>query len=89
MSDCEDDVPESEYIVHELAPKPDRVWFHDWMEEHFDVLSDLYIGFKRDGEKVFGRSFNQFGTFVNYVEFVFTYTVLQPSDLLKVKTGSK
>ena len=70
-------------IVHEMAHKPRRIWFHHWIEEHFEVISDLYIGFKRDGEKVFGRSFNQLGSFANYAEFIFTFTVLQQPDLLK------
>ena len=60
MSD-ETDSEEELMCVHELAPKPRRVHLHEWAEEHYDVLSELYSAFKRDGEAVFGRSFHQFG----------------------------
>ena len=87
LHDEEGDEDVSEAVqVHELARHSTPVLYRDWLDEHFEVLSELYSNFKRDGESVFGRAFFELGTFTDYVDMIFTRTVLQPADLLMVKT---
>ncbi len=45
-----------------------------WLEEHFDVLQDLYAHLREDGERVFGRAFLQRGGFHTFVQFVYEHT---------------
>ena len=76
-------------VVHELARKPQRVWYHDWLEEHYDVLAELYTSFKSNGRSAFGRPFCDLGGFADFTEYVFKHTVIQPPDLLNTKTRTR
>tara|TARA_B100000902_G_scaffold339335_1_gene341490 strand:+ start:754 stop:1038 length:285 start_codon:yes stop_codon:yes gene_type:complete len=46
----------------------------EWLNEHFDVLSELYRNFIIDGQRVFGAAFFQRGGFHTFIELVYENT---------------
>ena len=59
-----------------------------WLDEHYEVLMELYRAFKANGESVFGNCFfrNGLGDFHKFVHFVYENTLPPDADLLKAKT---
>ena len=56
-----------------------------WLEQHFDVLQELYRAFKLSGESVFGLAFFQYGNFYHFVNLIYENTLDDDADLLKAK----
>ena len=56
-----------------------------WLDEHYDVLQELYKQFKTNGQTVFGRSFFQCGSFADFIEFVHRHMFID-ADLLSAKS---
>ena len=55
-----------------------------WLDEHFEVLQELYVQFRRNGTSVFGDAFFQLGDFGLFIDFIYQSTVLSTNaDLLK------
>lgn len=46
-----------------------------WLDEHYDVLQQMYAMFLEVGRVVFGNAFMQFGGFHDFVKFVYEYTL--------------
>jgi hypothetical protein len=53
-----------------------------WVNEHYDVLQELYLQFRGNGERVFGRAFLQRADFADFVTFVWGCTFHECDDLL-------
>jgi hypothetical protein len=80
-SESDDELPLTELNIHD----PERV---AWRNEHFEVLSELYKQFCTQGETVFGRAFFQFGSFTQFIEFLYEHTYTPSKVLLKPKGGA-
>jgi len=70
--DCPDFWPSEEsdddsYFAHQ---DPDKARSR-WVEEHFDVLQDLYNTFTQSGKYAFGRTFYQFGGFHTFCSHIY------------------
>ena len=74
---------EDETAYFELAARPVQKNLAQWVDEHYDVLTELFSHFKTHGTHIFGSCFYQFGTFADFVRFLFDTTVLQTTNLLK------
>jgi hypothetical protein len=80
---CEFDEASDDCVDSRSTGPPRRVWLHDWVEEHYDALCELYGNFRENGMRVFGGAFHQLSNFADFTEFIFNSTVVQPPDLLK------
>ena len=47
-----------------------------WVDQHYDVLQELYKSFREGGEKVFGTGFFQGGGFHHFNHFIYLHTHL-------------
>ena len=47
----------------------------NWVDQHFDALSELYQCFTGSGSVLFGRAFYQFGNFAQFCTFVHANTI--------------
>jgi hypothetical protein len=68
-----DDEPMSDEPVED-AFEPEARGYFAWLEQNWDALSELWRGFRRDGETMFGRAFFQFGTFENFTTTIYRFT---------------
>lgn len=59
-----------------------------WRDDNYDVLTELYRIFCANGERAFGLAFFQFGSFAQFVEFVYELTYIPNKVLLKPKGGA-
>ena len=50
--------------------------WRQWQTEHADTLDELYSVYKDVGTRLFGHAFNQFGTYGDFTQYV--YSKLQP-----------
>lgn len=53
-----------------------------WLDEHYDILTELYHHFKETGERAFGRPFYQFGDFVQFTNLIYDNTLFTDPNLL-------
>ena len=67
-----DDDSEEEDWQFAVATKTEQVW----LQQHYDVLQQLYSDFKNNGEAYFGRWFFQSGGFYHFVQFVYAHSLL-------------
>jgi hypothetical protein len=77
-------VDSSDEDLPRRIPDPSRAR-REWIDEHYEVLMELYRAFKGSGEGVFGRAFFQTGDFNLFVHFLYENTCLVDADLLKAE----
>lgn len=49
--------------------------FQSFVDEHQDVLMDMYLNFLSNGKFFFGISFHQTGSFYHFARYVFMHTL--------------
>jgi hypothetical protein len=69
-----DDAEEEEMLHEEHLERHVLRTFRGWLNEHQDVLEELYYTFKTSGRSVFGNSFWQLGTYHDFAKVLFKYT---------------
>jgi hypothetical protein len=67
---CEFDEASDDCVDSRSTGPPRRVWLHDWVEEHYDALCELYGNFRENGMRVFGGAFHQLSNFADFTEFI-------------------
>lgn len=54
---------------------PVQTQFNAWVDEHYDVLQELYSCYKDSGRRVFGGAFHQLGDFADFITFVYRHMI--------------
>ena len=75
MSDGETSSDDSVY-AYALLRRDKESLRRKWVEEHYDVLVELYGNFVNEGTSVFGSAYYQHGGFWTWVDHIFEFTAI-------------
>lgn len=73
-----DDVSDDEPLPRDTSRRR-----QEWLDEHYEVLAELYHDFTQRGVGVFGYAFFQLGDFYQFAHFIYENTTLVDADLLR------
>lgn len=59
----------------------------NWVDAHFDELSDLFAQFKEHGQALFGRAFLQHSNFGDFVNFVQQGTLISSDPRVRCRSS--
>jgi hypothetical protein len=60
---------------HEPAAPYNPRNIHLWLDDHFDILQELYKVFLSNGKLAFGQAFCQFASFSEFADYIHRHTI--------------